>query len=78
MEGDRAPGSEGWGLEDTFLLTMPRLYPKAVCGTFTSLFPSVTWVQGTKWAGVGRVLGLGRALREGAPAGYSCPILPHW
>lgn len=53
MEGGRAPGSEGWGLEDMFLLTMPRLYPKAVCGTFTSLFPSVTWVQGTKWAGVG-------------------------
>ena len=28
-------------------------------------FPSVTWVQGTKWAGVGRVLGLGWALGEG-------------
>lgn len=37
MGGGRVPGSDGWGLEDTFLLTTPRLYPKAVCGTFTNL-----------------------------------------
>lgn len=29
----QGPRLEGWGLEDTFLLTTPRLYPKAVCGT---------------------------------------------
>ena len=38
-------------------------------------FPYVTWVQGTKWAGVGRGLGLGRTLGEGCLLTVVAPSL---
>lgn len=49
-----------------FLLTTPQALPQRCVWDFHKpQFPSFTWVQGTKWAGVGRGLGLGRTLGEG-------------